>query len=264
MYFGEYITSPDLFKAVVQKAMCEDGITDYVITRADIAFDSYNENDFELYAKLNRFVISLMSISCNMPDRYESKDFLTIESLNIAVKSISGTKEIEAYNKKAEANCKNRNTKVTNRLEFRRCRLQKTNYGADYAKLAALWIDELTNAVRKSNVAELEKIINNKLVDLYRVNPRKYSSRTARADSIHSINAFITAHQQYIYTRCQLIAFYKLLGIADAEQKAADYKRNHNIEFFSRADLKYYINIISDTAESYITYNDVDVIKSII
>lgn len=257
-YYGQWITSPDLFNALMQKAMNDVGIVNYELTRLDIAFDSCKDNDFELYSKLNRLLISLISISENLPDRYESKDFLKLDSLNIKAESTCGDKQVEAYNKKVEAALKNRQTDVTNRLEFRRGNLDRRKSPNDYNTLMAEWLKELRQAIVKQNIIAVETEINTKLVELYRDNMYLYNSKRAKQESLHGINRFITANQAYIYTKRQLIALYEAFGISRPIDRADNFKRNRYIEFFSQSDLERYINKLEATAEEYIQQGRAD------
>ena len=64
-------------------------------------------------------------------------------------------------------------------------------------------------------------------------------------------NLFIQSHQQYIYSKRQLIKLYELLGVPEPRKHADNYKRNYRVEFFSMKDINRYVEIIRKAVNEY-------------
>ena len=77
------------------------GIDNYNIVRADMRFDSYNKEHYSQYAKLNRYLISLLAVTYKVKNTYRSTNLFTQKQLSVAIKNKYF--EIENYDKEAES-----------------------------------------------------------------------------------------------------------------------------------------------------------------
>ena len=251
-YNGDKVENLELFHKLLYRLMCDIGIgNNYIITRLDFALDDYN-NQFDELAKLNRFLLSLLSISKDMENRYESNDFVKLTNLNIKVVNKSKSFEVEAYNKKNEVARQGKHTKIETRLEFRRKGLDGNHYKNDvFSDTANEWLADLQTAIKTDTIHSLEDIVNEALLNHYISTQSQYGGKRAVSGSIRNINLFIQSHQQYIYSKRQLIKLYELLEVDKPRQHADNYKRNYRVEFFSMKDINRYVEIIRKAVNEY-------------
>lgn len=251
-YNGDKVENLELFHKLLYRLMCDIGIgNNYIITRLDFALDDYN-NQFDELAKLNRFLLSLLSISKDMENRYESNDFVKLTNLNIKVVNKSKSFEVEAYNKKNEVARQGKHTKIETRLEFRRKGLDGNHYKNDvFSDTANEWLADLRTAIKTDTIHSLEDIVNEALLSHYISTQSQYGGKRAVSGSIRNINLFIQSHQQYIYSKRQLIKLYELLEVPEPRKHADNYKRNYRVEFFSMKDINRYVEIIRKAVNEY-------------
>lgn len=251
-YNGDEVESLELFHKLLYRLMCDIGVgNNYIITRLDFALDDYN-NQFDELAKLNRFLLSLLSISKDMENRYESNDFVKLTNLNIKVVNKSKSFEVEAYNKKIEAARQGKRTKIKTRLEFRRKGLDSNHYKNDvFSDTANEWLADLRTAIKNDTIHLLEDIVNEALLNHYISTQSQYGGKRAVSGSIRNINLFIQSHQQYIYSKRQLIKLYELLEVPEPRKHADNYKRNYRVEFFSVKDTNRYVEMIRSAIDKF-------------
>lgn len=251
-YNGDKVENLELFHKLLYRLMCDIGIgNNYIITRLDFALDDYN-NQFDELAKINRFLLSLLSISKDMENRYESNDFVKLTNLNIKVVNKSKSFEVEAYNKKNEVARQGKHTKIETRLEFRRKGLDGNHYKNDvFSDTANEWLADLRTAIKTDTIHLLEDIVNEALLNHYISTQSQYGGKRAVSGSIRNINLFIQSHQQYIYSKRQLIKLYELLEVPEPRKHADNYKRNYRVEFFSVKDTNRYVEMIRSAIDKY-------------
>lgn len=252
IYNGGKVESLELFHKLLYRLMCDIGVGDnYMITRLDFALDNY-KNKFDEFAKLNRFMLSLLSISKDMQNRYESNDFLKLTNLNIKVVNKSKSFEVEAYNKQIEVERQGKQTDIKSRLEFRKSQLDKNHYKTDvFSETVNEWLLDLQKSVATDTIHLLEDMVNEALLEHYKNTQSQYGGKRAVSGSIRNINLFIQSMQQYIYSKRQLIKLYELLEVPEPRKHADNYKRNYRVEFFSRKDAKRYVEIIKSAVDRY-------------
>ena len=252
IYNGEKVNSLELFHNLLYRLMCDIGVgNNYLITRLDFALDNY-KSKFDEFAKLNRYMLSLLSISKDMQNRYESNDFLKLTSLNIKVVNKSKSFEVEAYNKQIEVERQGRETDIKSRLEFRKSQLDKNHYKTDvFSETVNEWLLDLQKSVAADTIHLLEDMVNEALVEHYKSTQSQYGGKRAVRGSIRNINLFIQSMQQYIYSKKQLIKLYELLEVPEPRKHADNYKRNYRVEFFSMKDAKRYVETIRNAVDQY-------------
>ena len=75
------------FQAVLGTILAGSGIEQYNFVRTDMRFDSYDPQHYERYAKLNRYLISLLAVTYQIKNVYRAEDFFTQKQLSIAAKN---------------------------------------------------------------------------------------------------------------------------------------------------------------------------------
>ena len=109
----------------------------------------------------------------------------------------------------------------------------KRNYRNDvFSDTVNEWLADLRTAIKTDTIHSLEDIVNEVLVEHYKSTQSQYGGKRAVSGSIRNINLFIQSHQQYIYSKRQLIKLYELLEVDKSRQHTNNYKRNYRVEFF--------------------------------
>ena len=77
------------------------GIDEYKITRVDMRFDLFDHGSYEKYAKLNRWLISMLAVKYNVYNTYKTLHLFSQKQLSVAIKNKYF--ECENYDKTAES-----------------------------------------------------------------------------------------------------------------------------------------------------------------
>ena len=85
------------FETVFNTILAGAGIDEYNIVRADMRFDSYDKEHYRQYAKLNRYLISLLAVTYKVKNAYRTTNLFSQKQLSVAIKNKYF--EIEKYDK---------------------------------------------------------------------------------------------------------------------------------------------------------------------
>ena len=207
-----------------------------VKSRIDFRFDSFDKNFNELL-KLNKLLLLLISNKYKVNNRYKSQDLLTEEELTMRIQN--KYIEVENYDKGIQEP----DGDVMNRLELRSKSLDNDMPESEKEYIEFVnWCDRLDRAVTADNLNSLISAANNALAD-------RYKEWTAKRG--HKINGFLNKYENSIFTRQQLVDLYALLGFDNAEDRAKNYKKRYDIEFFSLRDLEKYNTKIKDSGAAF-------------
>lgn len=234
-YIQDDINSLADFNRILEEIENTAGLTNCQLARADVKFDSYEENYDELL-KLNKLVVLLCSITFHLDNRYQAIDPLTIDALTVRVQN--DYYEVENYNKALESKYKD---KAYNRLEVRsKALLKKTK--KSIAEIIEDWLKKLEIVINEYE--RLQDICNTLLIKRWRLE---------RNIKVKSFAEFIRKYQDNIYTRKQLILLYQDLEVKNPERSADKFKNRNEIEYISRNDLQAYYNILKKSATEFMT-----------
>lgn len=208
------------------------GVNEYQLTRVDFKLDTY-EDTYEAMLKLNRLLISLLSVELGIDNRYHSVDFLTLDNLTLRIQNEYF--EVENYNKAIESKHKD---KAQNRLEFRSKALLKKKQ--DIPMLIQDWIRKLDRLPQIYD--ELQDLCNCYLI-------RKWDSEYYK---VKNYSEFVRKYQDSIYSSKQLIKLFKLLGFSNPKNTAYTFKSRNEINYISKSDLVDYIKIIKGSLNKFL------------
>ena len=99
---SEDIYEYSCFREQLEVLLDSAGVTDYLITRADLRFDMFKPEEYERYAKLHRYVISLLATQYSVKNTYRTLDLFSQKQLSVAIKNKYF--ECENYDKKKQSN----------------------------------------------------------------------------------------------------------------------------------------------------------------
>ena len=219
--------------------------TDVNLFRCDIAIDTADKGDFELYKKLHRLICCCVSVVQGLTNCYDSTDLWTFASLSMACKNRSY--EIENYNKEIESKGL---VPTTNRLELRRKGLKNSaDKVTEAIKKTFLddWSNVLERAKQKEIFEEVQQLYNKNLSVLYLDD----QSKPKKDQRFQSVTHFILDYKDSIFTKKQLVELLTMIGCPSPENKATRLKERHNIEFYSLTDLQVVIDAIKKEIKDY-------------
>ena len=90
------------FVVAVDTILSNTGIEEYKMVRCDFRLDNYDSEHYQRYAKLNRYLISMMAVRYNVRNAYKSDNLFSQEQVSIAIKNKYF--ELENYDKDFESN----------------------------------------------------------------------------------------------------------------------------------------------------------------
>lgn len=232
--FGDVESYSDL--ELVMDTLTEAvGITDYVYSRFDFRLDSYSEKYYEEYAKLNRLILSLIAVTYNVENTFESKDLFSNKLLSMSIRNTR--LQVECYDKAAESKGKDR---ATCRLELRSVKMNTTDIKWTFINDWFRWLDKSSKSFKK-----VEMKYNKELAKLYHEEKKSYPVQ------FRSWRDFILQYQNCIFSNRQLVDLLRRMGISNPTGKAKEFKNDYSIEFFSQTDIDYTIKLIKSAALQY-------------
>lgn len=232
-YIDTYEELQEVFPVIIQGME----ISNYRISRADFAVDSFEDNYDELH-KINKCVCLLLAVAYHIKNRYESTDPLSLKHLTTRVQS--EYLECENYNKDIESD---HTSPVYNRLEFRSKAILKVK--KDIPELIDDWCRRLEYSI--SCFDKLQDECNNYLIQKWNIE---------KDSKVKGISEFLRKYQDNIYTSRQIADFYSRLNYDKPESRAKNFKRYNSIEYFSLNDLKAYTAIIRKALQQYVEGNN--------
>lgn len=223
------INSFSELKDILQYIFDELGINEVKITRIDFRLDSTESTHYKAYEKLNRYIISMLSVIYKVNNRYRTTDLLTSEQISAACKN--NAFEIEHYDKSHQTHG---SETTTSRLELRSKRLSIDNLEDIQSVFVKSWENRLDKMLLYG-FSELEDNLTKKLYNKYKENLANYNR----------FDEFLFDNRLYLYKGSFTTRLYELAKIPNATDKAKNFKRTRNdIEYFSKEDIKYAVNEI--------------------
>ena len=235
---GYILTGYKAFNEVMNSVFEELEIEDFKWKRVDMSFNTMDNKYYQNYTKLNRLLIACIANSSNDKNTYDTKDFWTGRTKSLATKN--QLREVEFYDKADESN--NRSPYYS-RLELRSVRMN----GDIEHEFLNVWFERLDNAVMEFEA--VQDRFNQNMAEIY----LEDLARKKRDREFMSINSFLMTRRDYIFTSRQMKKLLMLLGMNEtkAKNKAYNFKKHHNIEYFEREDLEVIVADIKEKMNEY-------------
>lgn len=214
----------------------EMDISQYKISRVDLAYDTYAAGDYGLYCKLNRLLLSLIANKYKCDNAYASNDFWSDDVISMKIKSRQF--EIENYDKSLQEP----GGRTTNRFEIR----IKNIYIPDvlqaiaYAENKALTI--LDKAVTKDNY--------NAVVDRFTYN---ILLKISGAEDKEEVNDILVSKSQILINTNQIAQIFEAVDYYNPAKKAERFINKKHIEKISFNMVK---NYAEDIKKAIINYRE--------
>ena len=110
-----------------------------------------------------------------------------------------------------------------------------------------VWFERLDNAVKEFEA--VQNRFNQNMAEIY----LEDLAKKKRDREFMSINSFLMTRRDYIFTGSQMKKLLMLLGLTEkaAKNKAYNFKKHHNIEYFEREDLEVIVADIKEKMNEY-------------
>lgn len=235
---GYILTGYKAFNKVMNSVFEELEIEDFKWKRVDMSFNTMDNKYYQNYTKLNRLLIACIANSSNDKNTYDTKDFWTGRTKSLATKN--QLREVEFYDKADESN--NRSPYYS-RLELRSVRMN----GNIEHEFLNVWFERLDDAVMEFE--SVQDRFNQNMAEIY----LEDLARKKRDREFMSINSFLMTRRDYIFTSSQMKKLLMLLGMNEskAKNKAYNFKKHHNIEYFEREYLEVIVADIKEKMNEY-------------
>lgn len=201
------------------------GMTGYSLKRVDICLDT--TAPYAQTHKLTQLIMLMLADAYDLPNRYESRDPLTLESKSTVMtngKKYNASLEIEHYNRALHDQSKWTNDPVVNRFELRAMREQATGI----MEAAQSWRQRL-EGLTAEQLKHVTDGMTNGLFALW----EDYASRLKRPTSTHW-NHFLATHAESIYTRDQLLRLCQRYDASTCEAPSDNARRIDNLMMKAR------------------------------
>ena len=213
--------------------------------RCDIRLDSY-EDTFKTFYKMNLLLINLFSILFKDTNGQAVSHLLTCSKAFTDVSTKNQYWEVKYYDKKYQTKDAG---PAKARLEFRCLKITKEG-GYTPHELKEKWFTMLDKL--PSLYGQLQEQCNKKLKTAYEKHKAYNSKSGTQSDCLTSFLS-VYSNGMTIFTREQLRAFLMKCGLKEtAANSRADYIIDRvYLEFFSKADIKRYVEKIKDAMNDF-------------
>lgn len=214
------------FKETLELMMFTTGICDdYSIVRADLRLDSFNEEYYRAYAKLNRYLISMLAVTYQVRNTYKTTDLFSQQQRSIAIKNKYF--ECENYDKAEESNGLDI---ACSRFEERSKAWGDNNLRREFVEH---WSDRWDKAAK--NIKAVHQKYNDELEKIYK------AGKNAFPVQFRTLKDFLIQYQDCIFCKEQMIDLlsrFDEVGVEKAKGYAENFKKRYGIEYFSQKDVK--------------------------
>ena len=246
------------FEAVFNTILAGAGIRDYNIIRADMRFDNYEPEHYRQYAKLNRYLISMLAVTYKTKNNYKTNDLFSQRQLSVAIKN--DYFEIENYDREAKSqNTENHEEPAKARLEERTVSRNWRNIysktipevGSEDWNMKLLkkeftdgWFQRWDKAIQ--NIDKVHKKYNDELEKIYKEDRNSYPTR------FRSLTDFLIQYQDCIFCKAQMIDLLsRFEEVKNPKQRAENNKKRYGIEYFSKKDVQAAINEVKRATREF-------------
>lgn len=225
------------FQACLETLLDSAGVTDYEIIRADLRFDMFKQEEYELFAKIHRYIISLLATQYRVNNTYKTFDLFSQKQLSVAIKNKYF--ECENYDKEVQSHG---HDAAAGRLEIRskclKTRDLKKVFMQDWDRR---WEKALAgiDAVNDKYNEELER--------LYK------EGMNAFPTEFRSLTDFLIQYGSCIFNREQMIDLIRRTDntVSNPAKRVNNFKQKYGVDFYTEEDIRIVINEIKRARTQY-------------
>lgn len=215
--YADYISALD-------QILHNAGVHSYSLIRVDMCFDSFDNEHYQKYAKINRLLISMFAQAYSVQNKYRTTDLFTNKQLSVAIKNPYSF-EVENYDKAAESLGKDI---CKSRFEIRSVRMNGQSIKEEFI---SHWDKRFEKAIMHFD-STLDRY-NSELFDRY--------VEECKSNPNMKWTTFFQKYENCIFTRVQAIGLLEKLGIANPAERYKYFKKNYGLKTFTYADVIYAI-----------------------
>lgn len=234
---GHVWTEYSTFKNVMNDIFKELNITGFELKRADLSFNSSDPEFYTNYMKLFRLLIACFASDSNDKNTTDSKKFWQGATKSLYTKN--QVRAVEFYDKHEQ----DENSPYYARFELRSLRI---NSNVEHEFLD-VWFKRLDSAIKQFE--KVQDRFNQCVAKEFMAD----SVKKKRYRKFLSLNSFLMEKSDCIFTREQMIKLLHLLGFSEkkAKYKVYNFKKEHEIEFYSIKDLELLVDYIKNEIRNY-------------
>lgn len=225
------------FQEQLQMLLDSAGITEYRIVRADFRFDMFEPDEYARFAKIHRYLISLLATQYQVTNAYRTVNLFSQKQLSVAIKNKYF--ECENYDKAAESN---KSDAAAGRLEIRSKSLRTSD-------LQKVFMEEWFNRWDKSLscIEEMSAKYNTELKKIYKKGKEKSLT------GFRSLTDFLIQYESCIFSREQMVNLISLVdtSVRNPSKRVSNFKQKYGTDFYTEKDIKYVVNEIKRATAQY-------------
>lgn len=225
------------FQEQLQMLLDSAGITEYRIVRADFRFDMFEPDEYARFAKIHRYLISLLATQYQVTNAYRTVNLFSQKQLSVAIKNKYF--ECENYDKAAESN---KSDAAAGRLEIRSKSLRTSD-------LQKVFMEEWFNRWDKSLscIEEMSAKYNTELKKIYKEGKEKSLT------GFRSLTDFLIQYESCIFSREQMVNLISLVdtSVRNPSKRVSNFKQKYGTDFYTEKDIKYVVNEIKRATAQY-------------
>ena len=230
--------SYDEFQIAMDTILGGMGINEYKLIRVDMRFDNYDPKHYQDYAKLNRYLLSMLAAKYKVRNTYRSVNLFSEKQLSVAIKS--RYMEVENYDKLAESGGTDA---ATSRLETRSKEWRGQSIPEEFMEN---WFTRWDKATEKSNIEKVHQKYNDELEKIYK------AGKNAKPVQFRSLTDFLIQYQNCIFCRAQMIDLLSRFDeVKNPARRADNHKNKYGIEYFSYSDVQAAVEEIKRATLNY-------------
>lgn len=231
------IYSYSRFQEQLEMILDSAGITEYRIVRADVRFDMFEPDEYERFAKIHRYLISLLATQYQVKNAYKTIDLFSQKQLSVAIKNKYF--ECENYDKAAESN---KSDTAAGRLEIRSKSLRTND-------LQKIFMEEWFNRWNKSLscIDEMNARYNTELEKIYKEGKEKSQA------GFRSLTDFLIQYESCIFSRTQMVNLIKRVDstVKNPSKRVSNFKQKYGVDFYTEEDINRTVNEIKRATARY-------------
>lgn len=244
------------FQSVFNTILAGAGISDYNLIRADMRFDNYEPEHYKKYAKLNRYLISMLAVTYKVKNTYRTENLFNHRQLSVAIKN--DYFEVENYDRAAKSELTgNQSEPAKARLEertvsrgfrklYEKCKADGEDINMEILKTEFIdgWFTRWDKAI--GNIDKVQKKYNDELEKIYKEDRHSHPTR------FRSLTDFLIQYQDCIFCKAQMIDLLSRFDeVKNPKQRAENHKKRYGIEYFSQKDVQAAINEVKRATREF-------------
>ena len=182
-------------------------ISQYKFIRVDMRFDNYDNQHYREFAKLNRYLISMLAVAYKIKNAYRTENLFNQSKLSVAIKN--DYFELENYDRGAKSaltgnHCEPAQARLEERTASRQWRkiyknadIKDTNMDLLKKEFTENWFYRWDKAIELLDI--VHERYNNELERIYK------SDKDVSPKRFRSLTDFLIMYQDCIFTKAQLI-----------------------------------------------------------